>query len=142
MKVRHEAEVKALSDGGTEEEEEVGATIESSVLASVVQLSPAQVAAAAEEERQRIIKEKLGLKREKARAKERAKEQDIKDENANAGPAPRDVEMQIIQSKLPEGWRMEEVAADGHCLYRAIAAQHSDSSSYAHIRTYCIMHTD
>jgi hypothetical protein len=133
MKVRHEAEITAVSDGGTEEVD--AGNDDDQNESAAVQLSPEQVAAAAEEERQRLAKEKLGVKREKARAKERQKVQDIKDENAAAGPAARDVEMQIIQSKLPEGWRMEEVAADGHCLYRAIAAQHSDSS-YANMRTY------
>jgi OTU domain-containing protein 6 len=146
IKARHEAELKAVSGGGNETEE-VGAAMNNndntsnnneSAAAAATTLSPAQV----EEERQRQIKEKLRLKkekeREKARDKERAKEQAIVDENANAGPAPRDVEMAIIQSKLPAGMQMEEVTADGHCLYRAVAAQHSESTiTYSLIRNLC-----
>jgi hypothetical protein len=142
MKARHEAEIKAVSGGGTEE---VGVTIHTNTRNNSISngnddknesstlLSPEQVAVAAEEQRQRQIREKLGLKREKAREKERAKEQAIAEETANAGPAPRDVEMQVIQSKLPQDYQMEEVAADGHCLYRAVAA-HSELT-YSKIRT-------
>jgi OTU domain-containing protein 6 len=151
MKARHEDELKAVSGGGGAEEEvgvgidnnnnnsSIGNENDDKEKSSASALTPAQVAATAEEERQRLIREKLGLKkekeREKAREKERAKEQAIVDENANAGPAPRDVEMQIIQSKLPVGMQMEEVTADGHCLYRAVAA-HSEFS-YSHIRNLC-----
>jgi OTU domain-containing protein 6 len=135
MKARHDAEIKAVSGGG---KEEAGATTNDNTInndnddknESSALLSPE---VDAEEERQRQIREKLGLKREKAREKERAKEQAIAEETANSGPAPRDVEMQVIQSKLPEGCQMEEVAADGHCLYRAVAA-HSDLT-YSNIRT-------
>jgi OTU domain-containing protein 6 len=174
MKARHEAELKAVlataatagggGGGGTSIETEdavVGVVATSSnddkkesasaalaSAAATLSLSPAPLAAAAKEEQR---KEKLRLKketeREKARAKERAREQAIVDENANAGPAARDVEMAILQSKLPDGMRMEEVTADGHCLYRAVAAQqqqqqHSSSElakdwTYSSMRNLC-----
>jgi OTU domain-containing protein 6 len=158
MKTRHEAELKAVSDGGTETEE-VGVAMNnvsigddnddqkesaSAPASAPATLSPAQMAAVAEDERKEKLRLKKEKEREKARDKERAREQAIVDENANAGPSPRDVEMAILQSKLPAGMRMEEVTADGHCLYRAVAAQHSEltnnsttTTTYASIRNLC-----
>lgn len=42
---------------------------------------------------------------------------------ANAGPGPRQVEQEMIEQRLPQNLVIEEVAADGHCLYRAVGAQ-------------------
>jgi OTU domain-containing protein 6 len=149
MKARHEAELKAVStDGGGTETEEPGVAVKNKIStekdeqkkeSAAATLSPAEIAAAAEEERREKLRLKKEKEREKARDKERAKEQAIVDENANAGPAARDVEMAIIQSKLPAGMQMEEVTADGHCLYRAVAAQHSESNdlTYSSIRNLC-----
>jgi OTU domain-containing protein 6 len=149
MKARHEAEIKGVSasGGGTEEVGGGGGAAMSDNNDQNGSSAGADANATAEEEerqRVRVLKEQRGLKKEKARAKERQQQQDMADETANAGPAARDVEMQIIQSKLPVGFRMEEVAADGHCLYRAVAAQHSDSGdlTYSHIRTYLLYHAD
>jgi OTU domain-containing protein 6 len=128
-----EVQAVTVSGGGTEAEAEAEAGADTpNATTQAVALSPED---AAEQERQHQHREKLRLKGEKAREKERLKEQEIADENANAGPAPRDVEMQVIISKLPEGCVIEEVAADGHCLYRAVAA-HSDLT-YTNVRDVC-----
>ena len=89
-----------------------------------------------EEERQKR-QEKARRKREKAREKEREKERQIEEETANAGPAPRQVESDMIQERLPPNWKIQEVAADGHCLYRAVGAQ--CGKEYTEIRTYCVV---
>ncbi|CAM9920268.1 unnamed protein product [Phaeothamnion confervicola] len=74
-------------------------------------------------------------KRDKARAKKQAKarkkfeeeqerERRIAEEKAASGPDPRDTEMAAISARmLPLGLRVAEIKADGHCLYRAVAAQ-------------------
>ena len=75
----------------------------------------------AEKERKQ---EKARKKRAKQREKEKQREQEIAEETAKAGPSPRDVEMEIIQQQLtPLNMKISEVAADGHYLYRSVAAQ-------------------
>lgn len=76
-----------------------------------------------EEERQRKM-EKAHRRREKQREKELQREREIAKEVADAGPLARDVENEQIQKHLdPLNLRIKDVKADGHCLYRAIAAQ-------------------
>jgi hypothetical protein len=88
-----------------------------------------------EVERQRKV-EKARLKREKQRQKELRREQEISKETANAGPLPREVENKIILQQLaPLNMIIAEVKADGHCLYRAVAAQ--CQSDYLTIRKMC-----
>jgi OTU domain-containing protein 6 len=90
-----------------------------------------------EEERQRRM-EKSRKKREKAREKEREREQRIAEETANAGPSARDVENQVIQQQLtPLNLCIHEVAADGHCLYRSVAAH--CGTDYTEMRTSSIL---
>ena len=85
-------------------------------------------------ERQRRI-EKARKKREKAREKERERERQVAEERANAGPSARDVENEIILNQLrPLNLRIHEVPADGHCLYRAVAA-HYDGAGYGEMST-------
>ena len=68
--------------------------------------------------------EKARRKREKQKEKERAREQAIAEELANAGPTARHVENETIQQQLtPLHMKIQDVTADGHCLYRAVAAQ-------------------
>jgi OTU domain-containing protein 6 len=88
----------------------------------------------AELERQRRI-EKARKKKDKAREKERERERQIADELANAGPSARDLENEVILNQLrPLNLRIREVPADGHCLYRAVAA-HYDGAGYGEMRT-------
>lgn len=89
-----------------------------------------------EVERQRKV-EKARLKREKQRQKELRREQEISKETANAGPLPREVENKIILQQLaPLNMIIAEVKADGHCLYRAVAAQ--CQSDYLTISKYSL----
>jgi len=68
--------------------------------------------------------EKARKKREKARAEELERERRIKEETEAAGPSPRIVESETIARHLqPLQLAVREVEADGHCLYRAVAAQ-------------------
>jgi hypothetical protein len=88
----------------------------------------------AELERQRRV-EKARKKKEKAREKERERERQIADELANAGPSARDLENEIILNQLrPLNLHIREVPADGHCLYRAVAA-HYAGAGYCEMRT-------
>lgn len=80
--------------------------------------------------------EKSRRRREKARDKERERESRIAEENANAGPSARQVEMDTILKVLPSDLRIVEVPADGNCLYRAVGAQ--CGKDYQQIRTYIV----
>ena len=123
MQARHSAEPAAIGGSATEEAN-----------APETEPEPA-VDEAAEAEKQRMEKmEKARRKREKQREKEQRREQEIAEATANAGPAPRDVENERIMEQLaPLNLQICEVAADGHCLYRAVAA-HVDMN-YAQVRT-------
>jgi OTU domain-containing protein 6 len=129
LEARHESE---LSVSGTvvAEEEPVVEEDELLPVATVTEEIDPE-----EEERQRKI-EKARLKREKAKQKELDREKRIEQENSEAGPSPRDVENIIILQQLdPLNLEMQEVAADGHCLYRAVAAQ--QNSNYQEMRAKC-----
>ena len=85
---------------------------------------------AAARERKR---EKARKKKERQKEKEAERERQIEEENANAGPSYRKIELEQIQANLtPLKLKVDEVAADGHCLYRAVAAQ--TGKNYMEIR--------
>lgn len=76
-----------------------------------------------DEKRIQQKQEKARKKREKEKERDLERERQIEEEATNAGPLPRDVEIEIIQRHLdPIGLEIREVAADGHCLYRAVGA--------------------
>jgi OTU domain-containing protein 6 len=78
---------------------------------------------------------KARRKREKAREKERERERQIVEETSNAGPSQRDLESDAIQQHLKSmNLAVRQVAADGHCLYRALAAQSGGSVDYQEMR--------
>ena len=67
---------------------------------------------------------KARKKREKQREREAEKERQIAEETANAGPSMRDVELDQLENILtPLSLAISPVQADGHCMYRSIAAQ-------------------
>lgn len=74
--------------------------------------------------------EKAARKRDEARQKERDAEQAL--QNAKLLPNAKDTELQNMQ--LPERGRIMDVIADGHCLYRAIAAQIQNNCDYVSVR--------
>jgi OTU domain-containing protein 6 len=89
----------------------------------------------AEETRQRKL-DKARRKREKQREKELQREKEIEEENARAGPSPRDIEnAQILDRLVPLNLDIREVSADGHCLYRAVAAHLG--KSFREVRSIC-----
>jgi OTU domain-containing protein 6 len=74
-------------------------------------------------ERERKVA-KARKKREKQKEQEAKIKEQIELENAMAGPSLRQVELEQMQAFLdPLNLRIVEVEADGHCLYRAVAAQ-------------------
>eukprot|EP00521_Asterionellopsis_glacialis_P006822 CAMPEP_0195283528 /NCGR_PEP_ID=MMETSP0707-20130614/2050_1 /TAXON_ID=33640 /ORGANISM="Asterionellopsis glacialis, Strain CCMP134" /LENGTH=330 /DNA_ID=CAMNT_0040342711 /DNA_START=124 /DNA_END=1116 /DNA_ORIENTATION=+ len=94
--------------------------------------------------------EKARRKRQQKLRNQQLKEQQRQQERENDGPDLRDVEMtQIqIQNQLEsQHLVIEDIPADGHCLYRSIAAQlynrdsnhppKDDAAAYRHIRELC-----
>jgi OTU domain-containing protein 6 len=76
-----------------------------------------------EKERKQL---KARKKKERQKEREIQRQAEIERENANAGPSLRQLELEQIQSVLtPLRLQVAEVEADGHCLYRAIAAHTS-----------------
>jgi OTU domain-containing protein 6 len=133
MKARHERE---LQEARTGDQHEGGAADknEASPTPSTTAASFEPHEDAEDLDRQRRT-EKARKKREKAREKERERERRIEEEVANAGPSARLVENQAIEEQLrPLGLRIREVPADGHCLYRAVAAHYPDTD-YTDMRT-------
>lgn len=103
------------------------------------------------EKREKALAKKL-KKKNAQRQKEADRDQRIKEENSKAGPSRREMEMEALQKLQlhPRGLEVEEVEADGNCLYRAVSVQCSrmgvnvKSSSdvsgtegYGNIRSIC-----
>lgn len=84
---------------------------------------------------------KRGKKRDKKAEKERQREARMAEVRAGAGPALREIEMEALRARLtPAGLEIVEIAADGHCLYRSLAHQLSDSgepTDYVTCRKTC-----
>lgn len=132
LKDKHAGELTAFDDDG-------GPAAPSSTTEAEVEAEAAPVEETPidpeEEARQRKL-EKARRKREKQREKEMKREKEIEEENANAGPAPRDVEnAQILDRLNPLNLDIKEVTADGHCLYRAVAAH--IGKDYSDVRSLC-----
>jgi len=74
--------------------------------------------------REKALAKKL-KKKNAARQKEIDREQRIKEENSKAGPSRRQMEMEALQKLQlhPRELEVEEVEADGNCLYRAVSVQ-------------------
>jgi len=85
-------------------------------------------------------RERKLAKAKKKRGRQKEKEsrvlQQVEEENATAGPGLRKIELEQIQAVLtPQKLKVSEVKADGHCLYRAVAAQTGEN--YMAIRSFC-----
>jgi len=82
-------------------------------------------------------------KKQAEREKKLARESQLLDEAQNAGPSARDVELSQIRELYLCALQLEveEVAADGNCLYRAVAVQFNRSSGggggYSEMRELC-----
>ncbi len=97
--------------------------------------------------RQRALAKKL-KKKNQARQKEIDRQNRIAEENATAGPSRREMETDALAALYlkPRSLAVEEVEADGHCLYRAVARQCArvglevvggDGYDYAKLRSIC-----
>jgi len=79
---------------------------------------------------------KARKKRDRQKEKEAQIQKQIEEENANAGPGLRKIELEQMQVVLtPLNLKVCEVEADGHCLYRAVAAQ--SGKGFMAIRALC-----
>lgn len=74
--------------------------------------------------RQKALQKKL-KKKNQQRNSEIEREKRINEENSNAGPSRRQMELEAMQTLYlrPRGLVVQEVEADGNCLYRAVAMQ-------------------
>mmetsp|Transcript_50087 Transcript_50087/g.108548 ORF Transcript_50087/g.108548 Transcript_50087/m.108548 type:complete len:300 (-) Transcript_50087:65-964(-) len=67
---------------------------------------------------------KQSKRRQKKASEEQEREKRIAEEKAASGPSARAVETERLMAKLePLGLAVQEVPADGHCLYRSVADQ-------------------
>mmetsp|Transcript_23495 Transcript_23495/g.65357 ORF Transcript_23495/g.65357 Transcript_23495/m.65357 type:complete len:316 (+) Transcript_23495:322-1269(+) len=112
--------------------------------ATTTQEEPPAIVDKEEEARQRKL-EKARRKRESKKEKERQRQEAIAAETAAAGPTARDIENAQLRATLqPLKLTIRDVAADGNCLYRAVAAQlqespsnHTTTSGYVEVRALC-----
>ena len=162
LKDRHRLELQQFSSSGDKEEnnaDESDAKLNDDTPNNATTQSEQQPK---KEEKEELTEEQiLAAKREKAlakklkkknaaRQKELDREQRIKEENAKAGPSRRQMEMEALQKLQlhPRGLEVEEVEADGNCLYRAVSVQcsrlgvgingsGSGQDGYGKIRSVC-----
>lgn len=67
---------------------------------------------------------KQAKRRQKKEQEERERDHRIAEEKAGAGPSAREIELnQLAEQLTPLGLQVEDISADGHCLYRAVAHQ-------------------
>lgn len=123
MKERHEQELSAFEDANADE-----------------QPTPApDITNPTEEDAEQAARERKQEKARRKREAQRQKQKELEEEQAKdlAGPSARNDELAVLKSKLdPLSLKIESVASDGHCLYRAVASQCSDGSDYTRIREY------
>ncbi|GFH45207.1 hypothetical protein CTEN210_01681 [Chaetoceros tenuissimus] len=137
LTTKHKNEIDALQGDAAVAEESSAAVEQKEETAKEPELS--------EEEKVKLAKEKALAKKLRKKknklAQEKAREEEIAREVANA-PNPRQMEidaiMELYLSKL--NFKIEEVAADGNCLYRAVAKQMElmdQDFDYSQIRSMC-----
>mmetsp|Transcript_957 Transcript_957/g.3552 ORF Transcript_957/g.3552 Transcript_957/m.3552 type:complete len:201 (-) Transcript_957:366-968(-) len=127
LRARHRAEVQALDEDDDDEATVVDAT--------QAKADAAAAAARDEEARQKKL-EKARRKRSDKVSKERARELAVDEETLELEKtSERKAENEAIAAKLaPSRLAIFEVAADGHCLYRAVHDQLRQQSDKAPTR--------
>lgn len=96
-----------------------------------------------EAERARRKKEKAMNKKQNKAGKEAARDAEKEREKREAGPSQRQLELLALTQQLAvlkPAMRIQEVAADGNCLYRSIGEQlgrTGQSRSYEEVRAIC-----
>jgi OTU domain-containing protein 6 len=85
----------------------------------------------AEKKRQKALRKKQNQKKA-----ERQREKEIEEETANAGPSMREVEQHRMSELYlaPKGLEIVDIAADGHCLYRAVAFHLDGDIDFRNVR--------
>lgn len=148
MAERHAAEIAALESGGDSED----AAAAADAPAAEDEPTPAAAAAAApapapaeetEEERRRKKQEKARKKKLEKKQKqleaEKKREEEIEAERLAAGPSAKELEIKRMEELYlkPAGLKIRDVAADGNCLYRAVAEQVDNAEDYRAVRSIC-----
>mmetsp|Transcript_21385 Transcript_21385/g.46436 ORF Transcript_21385/g.46436 Transcript_21385/m.46436 type:complete len:342 (+) Transcript_21385:335-1360(+) len=140
LKERHRMELEQITSGGgadddggagTQEEdvdaagENADAGEEETTSTQPTTLSEEPTPEQIEQAKRQIAIEKKLKKKNAQRQKEIGRESRIKEENAMAGPSRRQMEMEALQMLYltPRGLDVQEVEADGNCLYRAVGVQ-------------------
>jgi len=139
---RHKAEIAALGSRGNGGDEGGGGKEEVEAEACGDRSNQEEANDMAEdpgEAKRRKAQEKARRKREKAREKERRREEEIAEELAHAGPSKRELEIVAMTEVYldPRGLTIQEVEADGNCLYRGVAEQCLDLEGYVAARSVC-----
>jgi len=138
LKLRHRAEVEGLTsgvaggddvgiqEGAADADENAGVgkkepAVPKTIQSEERQPTPEQVE---EAKRQKALAKKL-KKKNAQRQKEIDREKRISEENSAAGPSRRQMELEALQTLHlhPRGLCVQEVEADGNCLYRAVGIQ-------------------
>jgi OTU domain-containing protein 6 len=91
-----------------------------------------------EEDPEKAARERKQAKVRRKREQQRQKQKELEAEQQKdlAGPSARNDELEILKTKLdPLSLEVVPVASDGHCLYRAVAAQCNDMD-YTQMREY------
>ncbi|EJK46879.1 hypothetical protein THAOC_34439 [Thalassiosira oceanica] len=141
IRERHQREVEMLSGDGGEDGQDgvVGTEIAADTDAAketVAETRPersdratsdeenAREEESRQEARRRAQQKKL-KKKNARRQRELEREKRIEEENAQAGPSRRELEVEAMQKLYlsPRGLNVQEVEADGNCLYRAVGVQ-------------------
>ncbi len=137
MNDRHALELAAFLDSAPPTEVENGKNEPVKTSVSAVSNDVEQPEGEDDDDNPDVLREKKQLKarrkREKQREKERQRQLEVARETREAGPSLRQIEIEQLHQQLaPLHLKIEEVKADGHCLYRAVASQ--CDQTYAEIR--------
>jgi len=136
MQERHKQEVAALQGDDEQPESADKNTATETPPEEEEEEDPGK---AARERKQAKARRKREAQRQKQKELDEERERDL------AGPSARTDEMNILKTKLnPLSLKIETVAADGHCLYRAVAAQ-CDDMEYSRMReslVVCWLHNE
>uniref|UniRef100_A0A7S4UZK3 OTU domain-containing protein n=1 Tax=Ditylum brightwellii TaxID=49249 RepID=A0A7S4UZK3_9STRA len=125
MKERHEKELESLSsdaEGTAAEVKEIESTTAAPAAAAEEGENDDEMQNLTPKERKQL---KARRKKERQREKELQRQAEIEEELKKAGPSRRDTEIQIMNELYlsPKKLMIQEIPADGHCLYRAVAFQ-------------------
>ena len=147
---RHAAEIAALESGGSDEAEAAPAEASTDnakdepAPAPAPTLAPAPAPAEATEEERRLTKQEKARKKKLEKKQrqleaEKKREEEIEAERLAAGPAAKELEIKRMEELYlkPAGLRIRDVAADGNCLYRAVAEQCANAKDFMAVRTIC-----